>query len=108
MPRAHFTKQVIRKVSGAPADGSVQVYLAGTNTVLDQTIYSADSGVGTRANPFDFTDGVVDFFLDRPARIKLVITPTGGVAQTHDYLDVPEPAIVRSSRARHYLTTGSS
>lgn len=104
MARAHFTKQIIRKVSGAPADGSVQVYLAGTSTVLNQTIYSADSGVATRANPFDFTAGVIDFFLDKPARIKLVITPTGGTAQTFDHLDVDAPAEVRSAYARHYLT----
>lgn len=102
--RAHLTKQVIRKVSGTPSDGTCEVYDAGTATHISGTIYSADTGAGARTNPFNFTGGVVDFFLDRPQRVKLVVTPTGGSAQTFDNEDVPAPASQKPSYARLYLT----
>ncbi len=101
--RAHLTKQVIRKVSGTPSDGACEVFIAGTATDLPDTIYSADTGAGSRTNPFNFTNGVVDFFLDRAQRVKLVITPTGGSAQTFDNVDVPEPAGIRRPYTRQYL-----
>lgn len=101
--RAHLTKQVIRKVSGTPSDGACEVFDAGTNTHISGTIYSADTGAGARTNPFNFTGGVVDFFLAQAARVKLVITPTGGAAQTFDNTDVPAPP-GRPPYARHYLT----
>lgn len=87
--RAHLNKAIIRKVSGTPADGSVQVYEPGGTTPLVQTMYVGDTGVTARANPFTFATGVIEFYLDTPQRVKLVITPTGGSAQTFDNVDVP-------------------
>lgn len=91
MPRAHFTKAVVRRVSGAPADGTFEVYKA-DGTVLTQTIYSADTGVTALVNPIPFSNGIIDFFLDTPERVRLVITPSGSTAQNFDNVDVPAPA----------------
>lgn len=91
MPRAHFNKAVIRRVSGAPTDGTVAVTKA-SGAALTQTIYAADTGATALTSPFAFTNGVIDFFLDVPERVKLVITPNGASAQTFDAVDVPAPA----------------
>lgn len=92
MARAHLTRAIVRKVSGTPADGSCQVYEPGTTTPIAQTLYQGDTGAPSYANPIAFTNGVIDFYLDVPQRVKLVITPTGGSAQTFDNVDVPSPA----------------
>lgn len=92
MARAHLNKAIIRKTSGLPSDGSCQVYEPGTTTPLAQTIYVGDTGVTARANPFTFTAGVIDFFLDVPQRVKLAITPSGGAEQIFDNIDVAPPA----------------
>ncbi len=106
MPRAHFTKAVIRRVSGAPADGTVSVTKA-DGTALGQTIFAADTGTTALANPFTFTNGVVDFYLDIPIRVRLVITPTDGAAQTFENVDVgPPAAIVATGYSRDFLFGG--
>lgn len=92
MPRAHLNKSIIRKTSGLPADGSCRVYEPGTTTDIAQTIFVGDTGATPRANPFTFTAGVLDFYLDTPQRVKLVVTPSGGSAQTFEDIDVAAPA----------------
>lgn len=104
MARSHFTKAVIRRVSGAPADGTVSVFKTGTNTPLDQKVYAAGAGAVELANPFPFTNGLVDFFLDQPERVRLVITPTGSTAQTFDNNDVQRSAsdpVIKTVRTPH-------
>lgn len=94
MPRAYFSKAVIRRVSGAPADGTVAVYKNGTITPLSQIVYAADTGTTALPQPFNFTNGLVEFFLDLPERVRLVITPTGSPSQTFDNVDVRAEATI--------------
>lgn len=104
MARSHFTKAVVRRVSGAPADGTVSVFKTGTSTPLDQPVFAADTGAIELANPFPFTNGLVEFYLGTPERVRLVITPTGSTAQTFDNNDVQRSAgdpVVKTVRTPH-------
>lgn len=92
MARAHLVKAVIRKTSGTPADGVCQVYEAGGTTPLAQTMYTTDAGGTVQANPINFVNGVVEFYIPNAQRVRLDITPTGGSVQTFDNVDVPAPA----------------
>lgn len=91
MPRAHFTKAVIRRVSGAPASGSVSITKP-DGSALGQPVYAADTGTGELGNPYSFTNGVIDFYLAVPTRVRMVITPTDSAAQAFENVDVPIPA----------------
>lgn len=91
--RAHLSKAVVRVASGAPASGSCQVYYAGTTTAVPAAqLFAGATGATTLANPFSFTNGLIEFFTDSPMRVKLVVTPTGGSAQTFDQIDIQLPA----------------
>jgi len=106
MPRAHFTKAVIRRVSGAPADGSVAVHENGTLTPIAQLLYTSDTGTATLPNPFTFAQGQIDFYLDKPQRVRVVVTPSGSAAQTFDDVDVDEPANLSARFLYDVMTPG--
>lgn len=86
--RAHLTKGIVRTVSGGPASGQVRVLVAGGTEDIGVPIYSGPTGSSTRSNPFTFSNGVIDFYLEDAMRVKLVVTPAGGTAQTFDDVDV--------------------
>lgn len=107
MARAYFSKAVIRRVSGAPADGTVSVYKTGTNVPLDQPVYAADTGSTVLADPFPFTNGLVEFYLEQPERVRLAITPTGSPTQTFDNVDVLSVDVFRANRKLALITPGA-
>ena len=80
--RAHLSKAVIRKVSGAPSGGTCAVYAdipeGNTTTLLSVPLFASPDPANslTIANPFTFASGVVDFYLALPTRVNLVVTPT--------------------------------
>lgn len=82
MARAHFA-DVLIGTSGTGSlsllDGAtVHVYDQGTTTPISQTIYAADSGGTTIANPLTSdANGKVEFWLDTPARVDLAASKTG-------------------------------
>lgn len=92
MARAHLRKGVIRKVSGAPTGGTCEVLDVGTGVATTEPLYTTADGVTTLPNPFTFTDGVVDFYVDGPKRVHLAITPDGGTLQTFLNEDIQAPA----------------
>lgn len=90
--RAHLSKAVVRVASGAPASGTCEVQVAGTTTdVAAGSLFADALSATTLANPFSFSNGLIEFFMATPQRVKLVITPTGGSVQTFDQVDVPVP-----------------
>jgi hypothetical protein len=74
------------------ASPQITVYEPGTTTPIAQTLYAADSGGTTRANPFPGNpNGTFDFFLNSPQLVKLSISgtgPDGPVTLTADYVPV--------------------
>lgn len=90
--RPHFRQAIVRKVSGAPADGTVRVNVNRTGTLYAGPIYQGPEGAATYPNPVPFSGGTIDFYLSEPERLRLVITPIGGDAQVYDDVDVYEDA----------------
>lgn len=81
MARAHV-RQVLQNPDGSVLTGAeVRVLEDGSLVLLPQQLYTTDTGTTTLTNPFTCTDGVVEFYLDVPARVRLGYTPPGGVEQ---------------------------
>lgn len=81
MARAHV-RQVLQNPDGSVLTGAeVRVLEDGSLTLLAQQLYTTDTGASALSNPFTCDDGVVEFFLDVPERVRLGYTPPGGVEQ---------------------------
>lgn len=79
--RAHV-RQVLQNPDGSVLTGAeVRVLQSGSLTLITGTLYTTDTGSGTLTNPFTCTDGVVEFYLTTPQRVRLGYTPPGGVEQ---------------------------
>ena len=79
--RAHV-RQVLQNPDGSVLTGaSVRVLQDGSLTLISGTLWTTDSGSGSLTNPFTCTDGVVEFYLDTPQRVRLGFTPPGGSEQ---------------------------
>ena len=77
--RAHFYTYVLDE-EGRPIPGAtVTVRDPGTDDDISETIYDADApAMTTKTNPFMGTvDGLVEFYLDVPAVVDLLITKVG-------------------------------
>lgn len=78
----------------------VTVYENGTNNILTDTLYVANSGVDTLTNPFTISNGEVLFYLEteKRVRIKFDATASGYGTVTRDDENVwPEPSLLRTS-----------
>jgi hypothetical protein len=81
MARAHV-RQVLQNPDGSVLTGAeVRVLQDGSLTLISQTLYTDDTGSATLTNPFTCTDGVVEFYLVVPERVRLGYTPPGGTEQ---------------------------
>lgn len=79
--RAHV-RQVLQNPDGSVLTGAeVRVLQTGSLTLISGTLYTTDTGSGVLSNPFTCADGVVEFYLTSPARVRLGYTPPGGVEQ---------------------------
>lgn len=78
-------------------NADVTLYVKGTTTPWSLPIYAAITGGTTKPNPFTAdANGVIEFFLDLPDRVKIETTGISGgipVALTADYVPVmPDPS----------------
>ena len=79
--RAHV-RQVLQNPDGSILPGAeVRVLQAGSLTLIADTLWTTDEGSGTLTNPYVCEDGVVEFYLDIPQRVRLGYTPPGGSEQ---------------------------
>lgn len=110
MPRAHYVDTILGLSSAGALsvlDGaSVTVCDQGTTTPISATLYTSDAGSGTRTNPFlSASDGMVEFWLDDPARVTLRITKTGYGTNTRT-VDVEDaPGAAGSGSSSFQVTT---
>jgi hypothetical protein len=89
--RAHL-RLPIQDANGNIQPGSVvQVMQNGISALLNDPLYPDDSSSTNLSNPFTSTDGNVDFYLDVPQRVDLVITAPGQAPATYPDIDVNEP-----------------
>lgn len=79
--RAHVYR-VLGNPDGSVMTGAVvRVLQNATLSLLTDTLYTTDQGSEVLANPFTCVDGVVEFYLDIPNRVRLGYTPPGGSEQ---------------------------
>lgn len=81
MSREHYYRP-IRDGSGVLRVGAtVRLLEPNTLTMIAEPIYIDDTGVEVRENPWVAEDGIVDFYLDKPRRVDIGITPEGSTAE---------------------------
>jgi hypothetical protein len=115
MARARYF-EVATDTNGRPVpSAAVNVYQAGTTTPIAETIYAADSGATTLANPVTANaQGEVEFYLAAPARVDLRWVKAGYTTESHP-ADVFAPAgeqsgasVAAVKRARYKQDSGTA
>ena len=74
MARVHISRPLQDNTGALLTDASVAVYDPGTTTPISQDLFEGLTGPTTKTNPFDATDGHVDFYLDTAANVRIGIT----------------------------------
>ena len=96
MSRAHFNRAIVDPEGNLLPGCSVRVIDSsdGTTTLAD-TLYADDTTSAMHANPFVATDGVIDFYLATPRRVRLGITRTepGSIEYYIEDMDVFAPVV---------------
>lgn len=92
MTRAHISKPILDSAGNVRAGASVRVLQPGITTAYAGILYAANQGSATRTNPFIATNGVVDFYLDTPDRVRLGVTVGMEAEVFFEDVDVLEPA----------------
>lgn len=106
--RSHLYKTV-QSIGGALVAGaSISVYEPGSLTPIAQTLYKTVSGTGTWSNPFLAVNGVVDFYLDSPQDVDLVIAYGSSTLTAERQPVIPSAATLFASGAPITVTNGPS
>lgn len=108
--RAHLIKPVV-DIEGNLQSGEavlVRVLQPGTEEDLDATLYSADSGVDFHPNPISVANGVIDFYLSVPTRVRLGVTIGEAPEQFHEDVDVLMPGPPDTVPSTLYLLSPDS
>ena len=96
MTRAHISKPILDAAGNVRSGASVRVLQPGTTTPLTGPLFAADMGSSTVTNPFIAANGVVDFYLDTPQRVRIGVTVGQEGEVFFEDVDVPEPAAADS------------
>lgn len=80
--RAHYNRAIVDDQGNLIVGCSVRVIDPATSLTLSDTLFAGETGSTSKTNPFVADDGVVDFYLDAQARVRLGITrPEVGSAE---------------------------
>jgi hypothetical protein len=87
--RAHFNRPLIDMMGNQVNQAVVRLLVAGSTTeLISAIVYSEATGSLTRTNPWNITNGEVDFFLDAPARLQLGVKVGTDPEEFWDNVDV--------------------
>lgn len=92
--RAHYTKPVVDSQGNLLPNIHVRVLQPGTQDPIADTLYADGLTLNTLSNPFVADDGVIDFYLGTPQRVRLGVTSGADPEVFFDDIDVlvPDPA----------------
>jgi hypothetical protein len=96
--RAHFTRPVTDEQGDLLPNVQVTVFEPGTTTPISQVIYSSATGNNILTNPFVSATGVIDIYLDQPARVRFGIVHGGLPMQFYEDVDV----LAAGSDSQHF------
>lgn len=72
--RAHYYR-TLQDTQGNLVPGcTVRVLQPGTTTLIQEALYADDSTSTTLPNPFVSDDGLINFYLEEPARVRIGVT----------------------------------
>lgn len=86
--RAHFTRPVTDGQGDLLPNVQVSVFDPATTDLIGQTLYSSDTGNTVLTNPFVSNTGVIDLYLDTPARVRFGIVQGNLPMQFYEDVDV--------------------
>lgn len=86
--RAHFTRPVTDEQGDLLPNVQVTLFDPATTTPIAQTVYSTDVGNNVVSNPFVSNTGVIDFYLDLPARVRIGLVQGNLPMQFYEDVDV--------------------
>lgn len=89
--RAHLYRTAADNAGNVVPNLSVAVYQAGTTALIPQPLYTQDIGSETLANPFVTSTGIIDFYIDDAASVRIGLTPSSGVETYVDNIEVNPP-----------------
>jgi len=93
MPREHFSKPIQTAAGDLVPDSVVRLIDPATGTNLATPIFISLEGEETRENPWTSVDGLIDFYLDKPARVKIGVTPPGMEEFYFNDVEVGDPEV---------------
>lgn len=86
--RAHFTRPVTDEQGDLLPNVQVTVFEPGTVTPISQVLYTSDSGNNVLNNPFVSATGIIDIYLDQPARVRIGVVQGNLPMQFYEDVDV--------------------
>lgn len=86
--RAHYNRPLTDDQGNLLPEVQVSVYNPGTTTLITPVMYSSDSGSDVLPNPFVSNTGVIDLYLDIPARVRIGVVQGGLPVQYYEDVDV--------------------
>lgn len=90
MARAHLLRPITDREGNLLYNATVTVREVDYAIPINQAIYSGPTGNDELSNPFTAANGVIDFWLDTPQRVA-VLVEADGEADILAYLDAPPP-----------------
>lgn len=96
--RAHFTRPVTDEQGDLLPNVQVTVFDPGTTTPISQVLYTSDTGSNVLTNPFVSATGVIDVYLDQPARVRFGIVQGNLPMQFYEDVDV----LAAGSDSQHF------
>lgn len=86
--RAHYTRPVTDQQGDLLPNVQVTVNEPGTATPITEVIYADGTSANVLSNPFVSSTGIINFYLDNPKRVDLVIAQGTLPVQTYADVDV--------------------
>lgn len=94
MVRAHYRENLTDAVGNVLSGATVYVFEPGTETVVDQVLYQANSGVATYSNPLTSNAlGQIDFYLEIPQPVDFRVSLAGYTTQSLSRVGVLAPIL---------------
>ncbi|MEV7675137.1 hypothetical protein [Streptomyces sp. NPDC088752] len=87
--RAHFNRPLTDRMGNKVDQASVRLLVAGSTTeLIPGIVYSGATGGLTRTNPWNITNGEIDFYLDAPTRLQVGVKVGADPEEFWDNIDV--------------------
>jgi len=92
--RGHYNRAIVDSEGNLILGCTIRLIDSTTGLNITDIVYAQATGSTTKTNPFVADDGVIDFYLDAQARLRMGITrPEPGSAEYYiEGVDVLAPA----------------